>query len=844
MRYPIDVADLVARLKKRGDAYTDMLGHLDSVTREDEKLSVFAWELSRGWFPTLPDRTTLHSGMDLGLPHAGGDPYVGAPVYAIADGEVVYADPVIPWSLQEYDFGRVIVRHPVSGGDAYALYMHLGSIKAHNGKLVKEGDLLGAVGWHGSFHHLHFAVASQKPLGGPCPEQMVEAEANALPEGDGLWNTLRLKVNGLDPNEWIGMMMFDGPWYLIHPIEFVRAMNGLEYSHYNGVGSPHTFAAAATTVSGQGTVKVGELLGFKALHDDKKLLDLAHGKGDGLAKGDEKGGKENKDAIRAMQEALILCHYLDLKPALRGIFGPASEKALKAFQKGEINQNPKMLSMLKNLGRPDGDAVTGKLDRFTLIALDSVAKAHQHAGVGSTASAPAATAAEEPKRPTDAPASSPPAAGALALDPWPGFDAVKKTPSIRFGLRMYKALLAWELIDEKGELRVDSEGKPTGCFYSVNGTRKTFPAYGTRVEHFFHKLTKRWKTKKDKDTNVVTETDNAVYAEWPRIDLFMAGDGEVSLGETYTHMGKTYKHLAKYQVYNSGATWIADGFTNCCNSQYAALYVACGGKIQVKTADRGLRTFSLRSDNTGDRIGGQDAALVIQQTIMGVAGYKGDDLKSTLLSGKGFGLSAMTVLNAGAPVHEDGKFTKVQPALKKVLIGDWGNWTAHHFLVADVMYRIKVDSTVDPKKKKTSQFYVTQSRLATKSYKDLKPEEITNYSKAMVVLKREDLDKLERDEAGFKGRVEELIKDCEASGATFQGKPIVEFEVVNICIFTANQKNYTIHGEVYDVNETTRECKLNEAANNDKTNWVKRGITRWWPGYAETSFGRWYGPIE
>jgi murein DD-endopeptidase MepM/ murein hydrolase activator NlpD len=288
-----------------------MLDHLASVNREDEKLSVFAWELSRGWFPTLPDRQTLHSGMDIGLPDAGGESYAGATVHAISGGEVIYADQVIPWSEKEYDFGRVIVRHPTPGGDAYVLYMHLGSILPRTGDQVSESDVLSTVGWHGKFHHLHFAVASQQPLAGPCPEQMLEAEAGKWPEGDGRWNVLRLKIDTLDPNEWPGMTMFQGPWYLIHPIEFVRAMRGLDYSHYNGVGSPHTFLAKTTTIFSaatakrEGIVKVGQLLRFKALAGDQRLLELAHGSGQPLARGDDKASKENKDAVGAMQDALI-----------------------------------------------------------------------------------------------------------------------------------------------------------------------------------------------------------------------------------------------------------------------------------------------------------------------------------------------------------------------------------------------------------------------------------------------------------------------------------------------------------------------------------------------------------
>src|ERR1041385_4659416 len=103
--FPLDVGDLVARARKCcGKAF---LKHVESLPREDEKLSAFAWEVGRGWFPTREDRTTFHSGMDIGLPDDADHSLWKAPVYAIGDGTVFHADNFIQY-VDGADFGRVI----------------------------------------------------------------------------------------------------------------------------------------------------------------------------------------------------------------------------------------------------------------------------------------------------------------------------------------------------------------------------------------------------------------------------------------------------------------------------------------------------------------------------------------------------------------------------------------------------------------------------------------------------------------------------------------------------------------------------------------------------------------
>jgi hypothetical protein len=84
----------------------------------------------------------------------------GTPVYAAADGEVVFAAPdkeaiYSPWTNF---YGNVIViRH---ADDLFTLYAHLSVIGVQAGQQVKAGEKIGEVGWTGGAigSHLHFEV--------------------------------------------------------------------------------------------------------------------------------------------------------------------------------------------------------------------------------------------------------------------------------------------------------------------------------------------------------------------------------------------------------------------------------------------------------------------------------------------------------------------------------------------------------------------------------------------------------------------------------------------------------------------------------------------------------------
>lgn len=110
-------------------------------------------------------RTTCHQGIDL-------DAKVGTPLYAIADGTVLYAGAV------KNDYGNIIIlsfkpanawlrflaSHGIRDNDGvfHALYAHLEGVNVKPGP-VRRGQFIGSVGISGNgdqrYPHLHFEIS-------------------------------------------------------------------------------------------------------------------------------------------------------------------------------------------------------------------------------------------------------------------------------------------------------------------------------------------------------------------------------------------------------------------------------------------------------------------------------------------------------------------------------------------------------------------------------------------------------------------------------------------------------------------------------------------------------------
>ncbi len=161
-----------------GDGCCDeVLGHRGASNPIDGQYD-FAERFAIDWVQLTPD-LTLTTGDNTEL---SSYPYYGAPIHAVADGEIVAVSdelqdqvpganpPVGSLTLAQYSGNYVVQRFEQNGHTFYALYAHLkpGTAKAAVtvGQNVSAGDVLGELGNSGNTDspHLHFHV-----MDGPDP---------------------------------------------------------------------------------------------------------------------------------------------------------------------------------------------------------------------------------------------------------------------------------------------------------------------------------------------------------------------------------------------------------------------------------------------------------------------------------------------------------------------------------------------------------------------------------------------------------------------------------------------------------------------------------------------------
>lgn len=138
------------------------------VERDFEGQKSRPWEGGQFGFVRGPQRiqgkvvlTTLHEGVDIRPLHrdATGNPL--DEVLAAANGIVVHANNAAGAS----NYGRYIVlEHRLEGCPFYTLYAHLNAIAVPVGKMVKQGEKIGCLGYTGAGidrprAHLHFEIA-------------------------------------------------------------------------------------------------------------------------------------------------------------------------------------------------------------------------------------------------------------------------------------------------------------------------------------------------------------------------------------------------------------------------------------------------------------------------------------------------------------------------------------------------------------------------------------------------------------------------------------------------------------------------------------------------------------
>lgn len=768
--YPVDVKELVARLNARdGGALLGRLG-VKEEDREDQKLTAIVWGVGHGGFPVMADGKTFHPGVDIGLPdvESGGDSsWYGADVFAIDDGEVIYAESDTR-TKDDYDFGRVVVRHQGPEGDLYAVYQHLIGVAVAPGGLVKQGDVLGQVGWHGDFPHLHFGICAKARIGGD-QDLIPEAEENALPEGDGVWNVLRVKAEATPPADW--PMVPEGPAYIYNPIELIRHARGEEYVHDIGTGHLGRVALSGKPAeeeakpNADNSHKIASHLQSEALKKCRKLAELAHDfEFPAIGR-----SANDKEVVKAIQTCLKQLGY-DVgrfgpnHDGIDGDYGKTCERAVKSFQ-----QNLKLIGkVLEALGHTAEDVKeSGAVDGLTLFAMDAAA-----AALDKAAGEKKGETAPKKEEPATAPAKQrdPPAKVTAPPSAWV-FDAKGKKQSVGFGLRMYQALMRW---------RWTSANDPkVGTGYSAAAQPTDLLVY-----------------QKEFDSHI----KGGYLSEWPRMDMFpfLGGDGTRELTDGSS--------VDTFTVF--GVQWVAGGFSNCCNVQLAALFVALGGRDLFVQKDEGEVAYWVGELNAKKYPGKTDqmlelgakkrrAATAFEGVVVGndPPGVKRDNRGSCVVSTQLLGIGDAIPVAGGKPY--DGKYTNKQDVLRYVRIGDWGNYDHHSWLVGEIRYGIWFEGN----KKEKPDAFVDQSSLVGAAFTGLVAQ--TKPPAEAGELSDDQCDWITKHEDQWNERMESLYA-LAGSGEIQTGagkKKVAKVEVYRIGVFSANGmwgfENRAIHGKVY-----------------------------------------------
>lgn len=160
------------------------------VTGKIELLNAFGadWFDATGYatYYTASGAPAYHTGCDLNRPNFMD---ANAPIYAAADGDVVFGGEVKGWQGEV-----VVIRHKLESGElVWTRYAHIALTHAALNSTVKRGDYIGNIADYNrngpTGDHLHFDVAhvdlGEKP--GDWPGMDIE----------------RLKRDYIDPDKWL-----------------------------------------------------------------------------------------------------------------------------------------------------------------------------------------------------------------------------------------------------------------------------------------------------------------------------------------------------------------------------------------------------------------------------------------------------------------------------------------------------------------------------------------------------------------------------------------------------------------------------------------------------------------
>jgi len=383
------------------------------------------------------------------------------------------------------------------------------------------------------------------------------------------------------------------------------------------------------------------------------------------------------------------------------------------------------------------------------------------------------------------------------------FDAKSKKLSMKFGMRMMRALIDWELRDVSGDR--------AGCIYSWNGVVKKYQAPA------------------------------GVLNEWPALDGLM----QIEPAK------KTPGGVSIWHAF--GIEWGASGASNCCNSQMAAVFAALpDGKMRIQKADGLLEVDVVQ--NTPKAPGIKDCppddakkavgyARVFSNVWIQAEGSKFKDANGKkLFAGYDYIAPAwaMKWLGVGEPVGKWGS----EASLMDVRMGDNACWFSHNWLVGDVRYAVTLKGRKTP-------VYVDQSDFVRGDQPDAQPQSVASGYK----LKKEDCVWVEQNEPLFEARLQAFLQ---AKKLEFEGKDydVEKIKPVAARVFSANCVSYdkygTASGVVYEKKPDTKGDKADDWVRNEektKNNRLGLGVSRPWGKFEDQvrkgfgncwGFARWY----
>ncbi|MFN2550215.1 MAG: N-acetylmuramoyl-L-alanine amidase [Myxococcales bacterium] len=380
------------------------------------------------------------------------------------------------------------------------------------------------------------------------------------------------------------------------------------------------------------------------------------------------------------------------------------------------------------------------------------------------------------------------------------FDAAAKKLSMKFGMRMMRALIEWELKEDG-----------SGTLYSWNGVVKKYPKLAPKRGN-----------------------------EWPVVDSMM----QIKPSETIDYNGRTYGVWRAF-----GVEWVATGATNCCNSQMAAVFASLpDGKMRIKKDSGVLELDVVKGEPVAEGIKGNDKTKYGYSSVFANTWIQGEGSHIRTDAGKRIFENyayiapawAMKWLGVGDAV---GKWGDAK-SLVNVRMGDNACWFSHNWLVGDVRYEVTLKGYKTP-------VYVDQSDFARGDHPQphAGPARTGGYK-----MTREDCLFVEQNEELFEARLKAFLdlKTLEYDGKDYD---VTKITPVGARVFSANcmawQKYGTARGVIYSKADGTDGSNPEhwiEEATMTKQNKLGLGISRGWGLFADNyrdgsgcfGFARWY----